>query len=164
MRKRQKKTEKNLAMNLKYTTFASKYIYLKINILNLVLLVDILLILYIKFLIGIKEQTYYRINHVLRNNIKMTRNEVLKQVWQKASTVDGLDPSDYRKDCFGRIIRYSHYGRRDSDFGWELDHIVPQSKGGVDKISNLQALHWENNVKKRNHCNIQDIFDKILWE
>lgn len=94
----------------------------------------------------------------------MIRNEVLKLVWQKTSTVDGLDPSEYRKDRLGRIIRYSHYGRRDSDFGWELDHIVPQSKGGDDKISNLQALHWENNMKKRNHCNIQDIFDNILWE
>lgn len=94
----------------------------------------------------------------------MIRNEVLKLVWQKTSTVDGLDPREYREDCFGKIIRYSHYGRRDSDFGWEIDHIVPQSKGGDDKITNLQALHWENNVKKRNHCNIQDLFDAILWE
>ncbi|KAB2921718.1 MAG: HNH endonuclease [Bacteroidetes bacterium] len=37
---------------------------------------------------------------------------------------------------------------QESQFGWEIDHIVPVSCGGTDEPSNLQALHWENNAAK----------------
>lgn len=39
------------------------------------------------------------------------------------------------------------YGQ-ESQFGWEIDHIVPVSSGGTDELENLQALHWENNASK----------------
>ncbi|MEM7241817.1 MAG: HNH endonuclease signature motif containing protein [Pseudomonadota bacterium] len=32
--------------------------------------------------------------------------------------------------------------------GWEVDHIVPKSKGGSNKRRNLQALQTEANRKK----------------
>lgn len=33
-------------------------------------------------------------------------------------------------------------------FGWEIDHVYPQVKGGDDNIANLRPMHWENNRSK----------------
>lgn len=40
-----------------------------------------------------------------------------------------------------------------TEFGWEIDHIIPVSKGGTDDMDNLQPLHWKNNRKKGNNIN-----------
>ena len=43
---------------------------------------------------------------------------------------------------------YSLYGKTESDYGWEIDHIRPKSMMGSDFISNLQPLQWQNNRSK----------------
>jgi hypothetical protein len=54
-------------------------------------------------------------------------------------------PPEARMDEQGNIIYLSHYGRRDSEYGWEIDHRVPSALGGPDNGSNWRALHWRAN-------------------
>lgn len=78
-------------------------------------------------------------------------------VWKKGTIVQGYDAATYRKDQCGAWIRYSDYGNRSSQYGWEIDHITPDSKGGADTLSNLRPLQWQNNVDKsdgRLKCNV----------
>jgi len=67
-------------------------------------------------------------------------------VWQKARTVFGWDSTKFRKDSCGATIQKTEYGNRNSDYGWEIDHIDPD--GPDDDMWNLQPLQWENNVVK----------------
>ena len=77
-------------------------------------------------------------------------------VWQKAQSVEGLDPSMYRKDACGAWMVWDKYGVQDNMYGWEIDHIVPRSllqeKGympsEIDSLINLRALQHQNNTSK----------------
>ena len=77
-------------------------------------------------------------------------NYTVKDVWEKADTVLGCNPDEWRKDQKGAWIYYNAYGDRTSDYGWEIDHITPLSNGGQDILSNVRPLHWRNNVAKSN--------------
>lgn len=52
------------------------------------------------------------------------------------------------KDFAGRTIVKGAYNDRNSDFGWNVDHILPQSKGGVTADHNLICCHISTNDEK----------------
>ena len=71
-----------------------------------------------------------------------------RAVWNKGFLILGRFPDEWRKDEFGNEIAYSAYGRRDSAYGWEFDHIRPDALGGGDHIANLRPLHWKVNASR----------------
>jgi 5-methylcytosine-specific restriction endonuclease McrA len=69
-------------------------------------------------------------------------------VWQKAVIVPGYPAHVIRKDRCGAWIKLADYGNRNSQHGWEIDHILSINQGGSDTLNNLQPLHWQNNASK----------------
>lgn len=70
--------------------------------------------------------------------------EMVESIWNRAAEMEGLDPKLFRKDACGAVMARSQYGIRDSNFGWEIDHVYPIAMGGDDNIENLRAMQWEN--------------------
>lgn len=85
-------------------------------------------------------------------------NQQIQDTWNRASVVEGYDPSRFRKDACGAWIIRDKYGDTDSLYGWVIDHVVPQSllrergfsEQMIDNPQNLRALQHENNASKKN--------------
>ena len=80
-----------------------------------------------------------------------TKEEKLK-IWEKGKVISGMDPTIWRLDQCGAIMKWDLYGDRTdkTNCGWEIDHIKPESKGGEDIISNARPLQWYNNASRQN--------------
>jgi hypothetical protein len=92
-------------------------------------------------------------------NVKSVSKETLKEIaWKQARIVQGHDPSVERWDACGAWIHYEDFENRESDFGWEIDHVIPIATLRLRKVprklwnheSNIRAMHWKNNQSKAN--------------
>lgn len=78
------------------------------------------------------------------NNQFMDLNhETAMRLWNKSFGKD-LKVIDFA----GRQIAKCAYNDRNSDYGWNVDHILPQSKGGATADYNLICCHIKTNDEK----------------
>ncbi|HML15144.1 MAG TPA: hypothetical protein VK456_17690 [Xanthobacteraceae bacterium] len=63
--------------------------------------------------------------------------------WNNVLPIPG---KTYKVDCDGLYIVWEEYGKR-SDYGWQIDHAVPEVFGGLSTITNLRARHWRGNSR-----------------
>ena len=79
----------------------------------------------------------------------MATQQQVTNAWLQARAHPEYPNGSVRIDAYGSIMVWSEYGKL-SDFGWEIDHELPQS--GFSRLSNLlvnqRALHWRNNRAK----------------
>jgi len=86
----------------------------------------------------------------------MITQEIIDRLWDNATEVPDRDTNAWRFDPCGALIQKEQYGNRDSEYGWEVDHIVSKAfliKAGAsedeyDAEINLRAMHWANNDSK----------------
>ena len=72
--------------------------------------------------------------------------EIVDRVWAGGHVVAGNDPALWRKDECGAWMHRLDYGRRHSEFGWE---IYDPSVGLPDSGSaSLRPLQWQNFVDR----------------
>lgn len=81
-------------------------------------------------------------------NENMVSKKDREAAWNRASKIRGKNPETWRRDELGNPMRHGSYGT-DGEFGWEIDHRNPQSKGGTDHGRNLRALNTDANREKR---------------
>lgn len=80
----------------------------------------------------------------------MFDNRTIRTVRNKWRIIPGYNPSLIRQDQCGAWMKFVDYWNRNSQYGWEIDHIIPVSHWWVDSIYNLRPLQWENNLYKSN--------------
>lgn len=77
------------------------------------------------------------------NNVMELNRETAMRLWVKH-----FGKETKATDFSGRVIAKGAYGDRNSEFGWNVDHILPQSKGGTTADHNLVCCHILTNDEK----------------
>ena len=104
-----------------------------------------------KSIIG-KSLSYYRDRgnkELAKDNLVMPFDEkIIRDVWAKGEVVGSNNPDEYRKDECGAWMYFSHYSNRNSQYGWEIDHIEFVDHVASKNLNNLRPLQWQNNACK----------------
>ncbi|MDE6676822.1 MAG: HNH endonuclease, partial [Clostridia bacterium] len=79
----------------------------------------------------------------MKNNAMVINREMAMSFWKKS-----FGKASKVKDFAGREMMKGAYNDRNSTYGWNLDHILPQSKGGKTTESNLICCHILTNDEK----------------
>ena len=78
------------------------------------------------------------------NSIMPFDEKIISDVWAKGQVAGSNNPDEYRKDECGAWMYFSHYSNRDSQYGWEIDHITFVDHVASDDLNNLRPLQWQN--------------------
>ena len=104
-----------------------------------------------KTIIG-KSLFYYRDRGnetLIKGNLVTPFDEkISSDVWVKGQVVGSNNPDEYRKDECGAWMYFSHYSNRNSQYGWEIDHIEFVDHVASEDLNNLRPLQWQNNACK----------------
>ena len=87
-----------------------------------------------------------------RKHMDLNR-ETAMRLWNKAF---GKETKAVDFTC--RVIVKGAYGDRNSDFGWNVDHILPVSHGGKTNDSNLVITH----IKTRQGCSRRQSYTRQM--
>lgn len=85
----------------------------------------------------------------LSGKLDLKNPATIRAVWEKGQRIPKRDPSVWRRDKDGHMIKFDEYGNRNSAYGWEIDHIRLVSDEGTDELSNLRPLYWRTNAKRQ---------------
>ncbi len=69
--------------------------------------------------------------------------DLVRSVWECAEEVPGNDSELWRKDEFGAWIYRFDYGRRNSEFGWEICDV---NTGGNSDLLAMRPMQWQNYI------------------
>jgi 5-methylcytosine-specific restriction endonuclease McrA len=78
------------------------------------------------------------------------RSQCADAVWSKAIPITGKNPSLYRMDVMGKLIKRNKLNAIGCKYSWNIDHIIPRTRGGSDDITNLQPLNRADNIRFSN--------------
>ena len=76
--------------------------------------------------------------------MKINKQNAMK-LWRERYG-DNNDVCDYA----GRPMFFLHYNDRESKYGWNIDHILPQDRNGTDDVDNLIICNIQTNDEKAN--------------
>lgn len=84
-----------------------------------------------------------------KQSMSWAENQI-QSAWENGQVLDKINSWKWRKDACGAWISRDQYDNRNSDFGWEISHVLPVNEGGADERSNLRPLQWKNAAAKDN--------------
>ena len=84
--------------------------------------------------------------------VRYGSQECPNEVWKKASPIEGKNPDIWRYDVAGVKIRFDDLKSATSRYAWNIDHIIPKTRGGSDELINLQPLNRRDNISCGNGC------------
>lgn len=94
----------------------------------------------------------YKIKWARNNRDKRTVWEAHRRALKFRATVY-LTTADKKE--IENMYKLAQDKTKDTGFQWHVDHIVPLTKGGLHKPTNLQVVPARWNIRKRNYnCNV----------
>ena len=99
--------------------------------------------LWIDFIIGRQLTTFHIFMGKSKQYFMDLNRETAMRLWSKSFGKE-IKTTDFA----GRTIVKGAYNDRNSEYGWNVDHILPQSKGGVTADYNLVCCHILTNDEK----------------